>query len=144
MNLERVERKIDRFSRVTEKVSNAMSRIPDIVANAGAAYYGYAAGEEAGAITALIGMKLAQANNMPAGLAGTGVLAALGLTNAWKKSGWEPEEWQPVPTRVKQALETIEETGDAPVSAGAKGLGRLNWNLLPKWWKDYLKSLSEG
>ena len=62
-----------------------LERIPDIVMKAGLAYAGYQAMNHwTGAITALVGLKLATGNNLAGGAAGVTTLTLIGLGNAFK------------------------------------------------------------
>lgn len=60
-------------------------RLLDAFTKAGVAYVGYNASNHwTGALVALISLKLAQGGNLAGGIAGTGVLSLLGLTNVVK------------------------------------------------------------
>lgn len=62
-------------------------RLLDAFTKAGVALVGYNASNHwTGALTALISLKLAQGGNLAGGIAGTGVLSLLGLTNLVKAS----------------------------------------------------------
>lgn len=60
-------------------------RITDIFVKAGTAYVSYqATGHWTGALIGLLALRLAESNNLAAGVAGTGVLAGVGLTQLIK------------------------------------------------------------
>ena len=62
-----------------------LGHIPDIFLKGGLAYLGYrATGNIGGAITALVGLKLAEGNNLAGGAAGVTALTLVGLGNAFK------------------------------------------------------------
>ena len=62
-----------------------LGHIPDLFLKGGLAYAGYrATGNVGGAITALVGLRLAEGNNLAGGAAGVTALGLIGLSNAFK------------------------------------------------------------
>lgn len=62
-----------------------LEKVPDVAMKAGLAYLGYkSVNHWSGAITALIGLKLATGNNLAGGAAGVSTLTLIGLGNAFK------------------------------------------------------------
>lgn len=67
------------------KVVDRSDKIVNLLLNAGVAYYGYQVNHHwTGALTGLIGMKLAQADNLVSGTAGIGILGAMGAMQLTK------------------------------------------------------------
>lgn len=67
------------------KLALNSDRLLDAFTKAGVAVVGYNASNHwTGALVALISLKLAQGGNLAGGIAGTGVLSILGLTNVVK------------------------------------------------------------
>ena len=83
---------------VVEKLDK-LGHIPDLFLKGGLAYAGFrATGNIGGAITALVGLRLAEGNNLAGGAAGVTALALIGLGNAFKppeipSGGLDPFWW---------------------------------------------------
>ena len=66
---------------ILDKIIGKAEHLADIALKAGVAYTGFKATNHwSGGLTALVALRLAQAPNLAAGLAGTGMLAWLGLS----------------------------------------------------------------
>lgn len=75
---EKLQEKLDleQLSRLTQLAD----KVPDLFMKAGVAYIGIkATGHWTGALTALVALRLAQANNLAAGAAGVTALTGIGL-----------------------------------------------------------------
>ena len=76
-----------RLSEMVEGVADRLDKLghlPDLLLKGGLAYAGYrATGNVGGAITALVGLRLAEGHNLAGGAAGVTALALIGLGNAF-------------------------------------------------------------
>ena len=62
-----------------------LGHLPDLFLKGGLAYAGFrSTGNIGGAITALVGLRLAEGNNLAGGAAGVTALALVGIGNAFK------------------------------------------------------------
>ena len=72
------------LSEVVSKLDK-LGHIPDLFLKGGLAYAGFkATGNIGGAITALVGLRLAEGNNLAGGAAGVTALTLVGIGNAFK------------------------------------------------------------
>ena len=72
------------LAEVVEKLDK-LGHIPDLFLKGGLAYAGFrATGNIGGAITALVGLRLAEGNNLAGGAAGVTALTLVGIGNAFK------------------------------------------------------------
>lgn len=76
--------KEDLINEVVSKLDK-LGHVPDLFLKGGLAYLGYrSTGNVGGAITALVGLRLAEGNNLAGGAAGVAALSLIGLGNAFK------------------------------------------------------------
>jgi len=70
---------------IGKKMLEQIQHLPDVMLKGGLAYAGYrATGNWGGALTALVGLRLAEGNNLVGGAAGVTALGLIGLSNAFK------------------------------------------------------------
>ena len=82
-NLDAVSEKLDNAIVVLQKLTSIGEMVPNLFLQGGIAYAGYRAADDniGGSIFGLLGLKLAQAQNLPASIAGVGMLGMLGLAS---------------------------------------------------------------
>jgi hypothetical protein len=80
-----------RFERWTAKdIIDRTDKLIDAFTKIGVAYTGFnATGHWTGALIALVGLRLAEANNLASGVAGVATLTALGLGNIYNATATE-------------------------------------------------------